>query len=477
MLTCLTDGRSAPLFVVLAGVGIALLSQQAWLGRDQQALGSIRRTLLARALFFLVLGDLFILVWHMDILHFYAWYVGLAALLFLGASRRGLISGVLLFAAAGVGQSWLRGEAYFADVPYWSPVGMLRDTFLDGIHPVLPWLAFVLFGMWLGRIDLLDRSRRLRVLAAAAAAAALAELASLGLLGLALERIITASPPGSPHLLGTRMCPPGPLYLVSAAATSTVAICLSLEVAGRFRQSRLVRALVSAGQMSLTLYIGHAVVGAGLLYALGALEDHGILFVLGYWLGYYALSVLVAALVRSRFRTGPLEWLMRWLSRGRRDRAASAPAATGLRRQDAPRAARPLGRFAASALILVASGATAAVLSIALFGHGRPGPCPASRPIVVGRPVRGEVTALCRDVWYDLELRRASRVELATFAHFDTYLEVYERGSDAPVLADDDSGPAMNALARGQLGPGGYRVRVRPYRSATGRFELTVQAE
>ena len=46
----------------------------------------------------------------------------------------------------------------------WSFDGMLRHIFFNGFHPVFPWAAFLIFGMWLGRVDLSKTAIRNRVL-------------------------------------------------------------------------------------------------------------------------------------------------------------------------------------------------------------------------------------------------------------------------------------------------------------------------
>ena len=39
---------------------------------------------------------------------------------------------------------------------FWTAAGQVRHLFFNGFHPVVPWLAFLLVGMWLGRQDLRD---------------------------------------------------------------------------------------------------------------------------------------------------------------------------------------------------------------------------------------------------------------------------------------------------------------------------------
>lgn len=55
----LLDGRAAATFVVLAGVGLSLLSQKGHAGKNRDRLAQDRRTLLKRALFLFILGLLY----------------------------------------------------------------------------------------------------------------------------------------------------------------------------------------------------------------------------------------------------------------------------------------------------------------------------------------------------------------------------------------------------------------------------------
>lgn len=475
-----TDGRSAPLFVLLAGVGIALLSgpaRAADAGGRKGALWGARRVLLLRASFFLALGNLFRLVWSMDILHFYAVYIALAALLFLGMSGPRLLASAGVIVAAATAELVWRREAYFESVDYWTPVGVLRDTFLDGIHPVLPWLAFVLVGMWLGRLDLSSERLRWRLLVGALAVWVATELVSLALNHLAFGLGVELLPETFPHLWATRLSPPSPLYVVSASATSVAAVAACLLLAERFAGARLVRALASAGELSLTLYLAHAIIGAGLLWVLGRLEGHSVWFLLAYWAGYVALSVLFATWFRSKFRLGPLEWLMRRISGPGRDRRETPRGPVSPSRQEPALAAVERGRAPVGWLALLGLGA-GALLYTSLFGLGPPraGCSDVERPLQPGEAFVGELTALCRDQWLDVELDEPRDVTASTMSGLDIYLELHERrGGREPIVVDDDSGPGFNARLTRRLEVGRTAILVHPWRAGTGPYVLRVE--
>ena len=41
-------------------------------------------------------------------------------------------------------------------VDLWTWQGFLRNLMVNGLHPILPWFAFMLVGLWVGRQDLRD---------------------------------------------------------------------------------------------------------------------------------------------------------------------------------------------------------------------------------------------------------------------------------------------------------------------------------
>ena len=464
----LTDGRSAPLFVLLAGVGLSLFSRGARESEDPKHLGAARKVLLLRALFFLALSDLFIRVWEMDILHFFAAYFAIAAVLFLRATRRQLLwasAGVVLLSTTVL--IW-RGEAYFDDSDYSTLPGMLSNTFIDGIHPVMPWLAYFILGMWLGRLDLRRPALRQRVLWGALAVAVGTELASVGLNYLSVSGIADLTPAAFPHLYTTRLSPPGPLYVISASATSIVAIALCHMICERRPNNIVVRTLVSAGQLSLTLYLAHAIVGAGLLYALGELEEHSIWFLLAYWLGYFVISVSLAAWWRSRSPRGPLEWVMRAVS-GSGPKIARAPAAV----HESPSSTTEAEPRSASTVVAAVLVGLSIVVYVQLFGFAPPSTsCNEARRLERGSPQTAQLGAICREHWYLLTLDRRESVTIDIDSCADSYLEVLDEEGEELVAEDDDSGPGYNPSLTTDLAAGTYRLRLRPYRSGTGPYSI-----
>src|SRR5205823_4075891 len=177
------DGRAAAAFVILAGVGLTLMSRRAVSAGDPRAAARVRRTVVKRGLFLLALGFVNLVVWPGDILRVYGVSLLLAARLVTAPDRR-LLLGVLGYALGFVAlllvldfeKNWDWATLTYRHL--WTPTGLVRNLFYDGFRSVLPWTGFVLLGMWLGRLDLRDPAVNGRVFLAAAAAAVGAEVAS-----------------------------------------------------------------------------------------------------------------------------------------------------------------------------------------------------------------------------------------------------------------------------------------------------------
>ena len=135
----------------------------------------------------------------------------------------------------------------------------------NGFHPVVPWLAFLVLGMWLGHRDLRNSAVWRRLLLTGLVVAIVSETAS---------RYWWPPPPRSSAqedalaVFGTTPMPPMPLYMLAASGTSIVVIVLCVRIAERFAGARWLAPLVATGQLALTLYVAHVVIGLAPLEAL-----------------------------------------------------------------------------------------------------------------------------------------------------------------------------------------------------------------
>lgn len=310
------DGRAAATFVTLAGMGVSLMARRALGSGDPLALAGVRRVLLRRAAFLFALGVLDMSLWPGDILHFYAVYLVLAALL-LAASDAALLAaaagsvlgflGLFFFLDYEAGWDW--AELRYA-AP-WSPRGLFRHLFFNGYHPVFPWIAFLLAGMVLGRRGWGGRRARLGLAAGGLALTVAAEAASAVLSGWAAA---DGTPDGDwcALVFGTQSMPPSPMYVLSGGGSALAVIGLSLEAAAAFPAARALALVRAAGQMALTLYAAHVVFGLAPLGRFGPADGSATLvFSLAASGAFYAAALGFVRAWRRRFERGPLESLMR----------------------------------------------------------------------------------------------------------------------------------------------------------------------
>jgi uncharacterized protein len=315
----LLDGRSAATFVVLAGIGISLLSGHPRLPVAPAAMVRIRNTLLKRALFLFTVGLLYTPIWPADILHFYGVYIAVAAFLLTSSIRKLsalsfllAFSFVPMFMIFAYGQEWNWKTLEYAG--FWTPMGMLRNLFFNGFHPVIPWLAFLLIGMIIGRFDLNDSKIRRRIFWAGLVLA----LATDGISWLLIHNlpggVSQADHETIEAVFGIEPMPPMPLYILSGAGAACAVIAGSVSIGKRWGSSRWIQSLVATGQLALTLYVAHVVVGMGTLDSIGRLENQTLPFSLLASGIFFTASVLFAHAWRNRFERGPIEMLMRFLT-------------------------------------------------------------------------------------------------------------------------------------------------------------------
>jgi len=106
----------------------------------------------------------------------------------------------------------------------------------------------------------------------------------------------------------------GPGYMVTAIGVSLSVIALSLIVASFAFCRRLLHPLALTGQMALSLYIGHVLVGFSVLVMIGKLSGEDLSFIAFYIVACWVAAIGFACLWRSYFKRGPIEAVMRWLT-------------------------------------------------------------------------------------------------------------------------------------------------------------------
>ena len=301
--TTALEGRAAATFVVLAGVGLALSAVR----------GNPNRTgvTVKRAAFLLVLGLGNMLIFDADILHYYAFYF-LFGVLLLPLGTRGLAVSILLIVASSVGMLLLLDyEAgwNWDDYSYqgfWTPTGFVRNLFFNGWHPVIPWLAFLLYGIILGRLSLGEKTTHVRMIAGGTLAVVLAEIASRF-----LQPALASIHPELIYFATTAPIPPMPLYVLSGIGAATVVTGLCLRSAEWLTRKGILAIVAPAGRQTLTLYVAHILVGMGSLEVLGMLGGQTIQTAMLASTIFCLITMVYAYYWSRSFKYGPIETLMR----------------------------------------------------------------------------------------------------------------------------------------------------------------------
>jgi hypothetical protein len=314
----LSSGRAAALFAVLAGVSLALMTGAARpvRGRERVARtsGLVVRAVLIAALG-LALGELnsglaVILTYYGVLFLLGLPFLGLRAPALFGLAAAWL---ALAPVAAHLLAPQLPARGY--DVPTLAqleePGQLLAELTVTGYYPVLPWLAYLLVGLAVGRLDLRRRGVDVRLLAGglalAVATQALAEL---------LEPAENAAdyhgslPPGAdwkwmlvadPHT-GT------PLDLATTIGSALAVIGLCLLVARWLPRpgERALAIVFGAGTMTLSLYSLHVLLHTPEWWP----DDYDP----PAFFRHVAIVMAIGAAFVALRRSGPLEWLVRQAS-------------------------------------------------------------------------------------------------------------------------------------------------------------------
>ncbi len=311
------DGKAAATFVVLAGVGIAFATNSAIANKDTQKLKDKKKGLLKRALLLFVIGLSYIAIWPADILHFYGIYMLISLVLldkkptvvFITALSMIFIYPLLMF-LINYDSGWDFESFEYAS--FWGLEGFIRNLFYNGFHPVIPWTAFMLIGIWLGRQDLHDDKFVKKALLVSISIFILMKLISVisinalsqgdEVVALELSQILSTSP-----------MPPLPIYMISGSSIAVFIISSCLLISKKFNSHFVIQSLTKTGQLALTFYLAHVVLGMGLVEVLSPTPfgEFSLQFSVIYALLFSLCCIIFAVLWSSYFQQGPFEWIMK----------------------------------------------------------------------------------------------------------------------------------------------------------------------
>jgi uncharacterized protein len=294
--------RFAATFVLVAGVGVTLLTRRA-IGHADQV--TEMRWRLVRRGAVLYTGGLYLdTIWAGTIIPFYGAMFIIAAALFTMRSRWILLVGAGAVAAGALLSTWRFWQREAGENTAWlfvpsadSLQSFVFNVFVNGTHPLFPWLGFFCAGILLGRMLGTPRWR--------------ATVGGIGLMllaGAALARN-SADTTFQSLVFSTDSASRGVVYFASALGTALLAYVVVDVIAERFTTA--VDPLRRAGQMSLTLYLLHIVVFNFVVDWMGwvvpADLSNSLLFAGGFWI----VAIALANVWHHRFGRGPAERIYR----------------------------------------------------------------------------------------------------------------------------------------------------------------------
>jgi uncharacterized membrane protein len=330
----LAGGRASALFAVLAGVSLALMT-----GRRTPVRGRERARrsagLAVRALLIALLGLALGGLEHgIAVILTYYGVLFLLGLPFLGLRTRPLLALAAVWLVLGPVVSQLVrphlparrvGSPSFEQLG--DPARLVSELLFTGYYPVVPWLAYVLLGMALGRADLSSRRVQAWLIGAGLAAALCATALSRWLTtrapvaeqlladepGLSIEDLLDRisrgmfgqTPVDGPWewllVVAPHSSTPFDLAQTMGSAAFVLGCCLGVVgLAGRFGE-RALAVFFGAGTMTLSLYTLHVLMRTERFWPAEETESFR-------W--HVLVLLAIGALFVAARRRGPLEWVV-----------------------------------------------------------------------------------------------------------------------------------------------------------------------
>jgi uncharacterized protein len=315
----LFSGNSSSTFVILAGMGIALMTNRNLYSVEEKQ--NLKKIISRRSWFLFAIGLLLYIWWPADILHYYGGYMHLAILIlfvpkkyFLWAALGAIVIFHILIAIIPYETGWDFNTLTYKD--FWSVTGFLRNTLYNGWNSIFPWVAYFFVGMWLGKLDWSNFKLQKKMF-----------LIGLGLwLSIVLLQYYASSIFTNNHLLfyiSADYIPPFLPFMLSTFGFALMLIASFMFIGKKVESNKYASMFVSTGQMTLTHYISHLTIGM-LVFAfltgksyVGHVSNEVAtkpIFILLFAIVYFILSALFSQYWATKFKIGPIERLMRKLS-------------------------------------------------------------------------------------------------------------------------------------------------------------------
>jgi uncharacterized protein len=312
----LFSGNSSTVFVMLAGMGIALMSNRAseYTTEDKKRL---KRTVNKRAGFLFITGLVFSVWWPADILHFYGGYMYIAVFLLFVDKRYYIIIAlitVIIFHLMLVFIPYETGWNFeaLAYKDFWTINGFLRNTFYNGWNSIFPWFAYFVIGIYLGRMNWALKRTQIRMFIIGLSMFLFISCIQL------LANIFSVSEELF-FFINADYLPPFLPFTISTIGFGLMLISVFMFIGSFVSEKTFANNLAKTGQMTLTHYISHLTIGVLIFTLLSGKEYSGHIivqpiFILLFSIVYFILSYYFSKYWATKFKNGPFEMLMRRVS-------------------------------------------------------------------------------------------------------------------------------------------------------------------
>jgi len=314
-------------FVMVAGIGVALLMQDVARANSHRDVNEIARTrtearwrLARRGLFLFTLGYGIEWVWAGTILPYYGAYFVVASIIATWSARKLIALAVISTFGAAIIEWWRLEQSFDGNLTTWlspstpsTPRDLMIRLFIDYTHPLFPWLAFFITGILLGRKyhDIVRIRSKLLIIALGTAALSYITNAIVNSLVRDDADNGVRSALVWRHLVSTRPFDRSVLYVLASLGVVVTVFLIITILCERFKGSFGVRIAQTTGQLTLTIYLAHIFIYNFVVNQVGLVQPTGLDTAMTMSIVVFVAAVIWANWWTPLFGRGPAERLYR----------------------------------------------------------------------------------------------------------------------------------------------------------------------
>jgi uncharacterized membrane protein YeiB len=311
------QGKAAVTFIIIAGMALSLISKHQNSYSSGITKSEFRSKLLKRALFLFIIGTLNTFFWITDILHFYAFFLIISVLFLYTSSTKIWVFQLLcififLFLIPWKGDITCKSYLAFNYSYFLHLSEILQHFFIDGCYAFFPWFAFFTLGLWLGRQKITCPAVRRKMFFWGLGMVLLFEGVSFYIIDLDYKEILYPSLGGRMFWFVIDPWKPTPFFIFSATGSALFIVGISMILAEKVRNKKLLLPFSYTGKTTLTLYILQLLCGQFVWKQINQTSLNSVLFIIIGTVFFTVFSLVFSCCWGRRFRRGPVELLLHW---------------------------------------------------------------------------------------------------------------------------------------------------------------------